>query len=254
IRQIRVPSTVLSQADSGVGVKNGVNVRGKKNFAGVFAPPAAVICDLALLDTLEDRDWLSGVAEAFKVAIIKDRAFLDRLIADSPAIAARDRDAMARLVHRCAELHLEHIACSGDPFETGSARPLDFGHWSAHRMEALTDYELRHGEAVSIGMALDCEYAAAIGLIDAGEAELVIEALAAVGLPVWHRVLDRMEPSGRRSVLGGLREFREHLGGELCVTLPDGLGHKVEVHEMDEAILETCIDRLRVKLATSSPR
>jgi 3-dehydroquinate synthase len=247
LRQIRVPSTVLAQADSGVGVKNGVNLRGKKNFAGVFAPPAAVICDLDLLETLSDRDWIAGTAEAFKVAIIKDRAFLDWLIEATPAIVARDRDAMARLVERCAELHLEHIRTSGDPFETGSARPLDFGHWAAHRAESLTGYDLRHGEAVAIGIALDGEIAVATGLLGREEQDLVIGALAATGLPVWHPVLARREPSGRLAILDGIREFREHLGGELCVTLPDGLGRKVEVHELDEALVEACTERLRAR-------
>jgi 3-dehydroquinate synthase len=247
LRQIRVPSTVLAQDDSGVGVKNGINLFGKKNFAGAFAPPAAVFCDLDLLDTLEDRDWIAGTAEAFKVAVIKDRAFLDWLVEATPAVVARDREVMAGLVRRAAALHVEHIATSGDPFETGAARPLDFGHWSAHRIEAMTDHELRHGEAVAIGMALDCEYAAAIGLITGVERDLVIDALEAMTLPVWHRVLDRTHPSGRRGVLDGLREFREHLGGELCVTLPDGLGRKVEVHEMDEALVLAAIDRLRAR-------
>jgi 3-dehydroquinate synthase len=247
IRQIRVPSTVLAQADSGVGVKNGVNLHGKKNFAGVFAPPAAVINDLNLLDTLSDRDWLAGVAEAFKVAIIRDRAFLDRLIEATPDVLARDTHAMEHLVRRCAELHCEHIGTSGDPFEMGSARPLDFGHWSAHRIEGLTGYELRHGEAVSIGMALDCEYAARIGRLTREEADLVIDALAAINLPVHHPVLERRDASGRLSVLAGLREFREHLGGDLCVTLPDGLGKKVEVHEMDEALLEASAEALQAR-------
>jgi 3-dehydroquinate synthase len=249
LRQIRVPSTVLSQNDSGVGVKNGINLLGKKNFAGVFAPPAAVFCDLDLLDTLADRDWIAGTAEAFKVAIIKDRAFLDRLIQITPDVVKRDRDAMAELVYRCAKLHLDHIAGSGDPFEQGTARPLDFGHWAAHRAESLTDYEVRHGEAVAMGMALDCEVAVERGLLAREEADLVVDALEAMGLPTWHAVLDRRHASGRRMVLDGIREFREHLGGELCVTLPDGLGSKVEVHELDEATVEGCLDRLRDRAA-----
>jgi 3-dehydroquinate synthase len=247
LRQVRLPSTVLAQADSGVGVKNGINLRGKKNFAGAFAPPAAVLCDLDLLDTLADRDWIAGTSEAFKVAIIKDARFLDDLRRNTPAVRQRDRDAMAWLVRRCAELHLDHIARSGDPFETGNARPLDFGHWAAHRAESLTGYEMRHGEAVAMGMALDCEIAGDLGLLDRDEVDLVIRSLAAMGLPVWHPVLEDRDPDGRRAILAGIREFREHLGGELCVTLPDGLGRKVEVNELDETLVEAAAVRLRLR-------
>jgi len=245
VRQIRVPSTVLAQNDSGVGVKNGVNLFGKKNFAGVFAPPAVVFDDLDLLESLSDRDWIAGTSEAFKVAIIKDRAFFDWLVANARGIPARDPAVMERLVRRCAELHVEHIGGSGDPFEQGAARPLDFGHWSAHRLEALTGYALRHGEAVAIGIALDTEYAVRVGRLTREEGDIVHRALVESGLPVWHDALERADDEGRLVVLEGLREFQEHLGGELTVTLPDGLGRKVEVHEMDELVLERCVRRLR---------
>ncbi len=91
LRQIRIPTTVLSQGDSGVGVKNGVNRFGIKNYYGAFAPPWAVMIDTDFLKTLEQRDWISGIAEAFKVGIIKDRAFLDYLEEKEEKIASRDQ-------------------------------------------------------------------------------------------------------------------------------------------------------------------
>ena len=233
VRLIRVPTTVLSQNDSGVGVKNSVNAFGKKNFLGTFAPPYAVLNDAEFLTTLSDRDWRSGISEAIKVALLKDPAFFAFLEERAAALAARDMDAMRWLVYRCAELHLEHIATAGDPFELGSSRPLDFGHWAAHKLEQLSDYEIRHGEAVAIGLALDSTYAYLGGLLPADDWRRILRLIAAVGLPLTAPELTRRAPGGDLTVLAGLDEFREHLGGQLTVMLLAGIGHGVEVHEMD---------------------
>ena len=167
VRHVRIPTTTLSQADSGIGVKNGINAFGKKNFIGTFAPPHAVINDFNLLATLEPRDKRAGYVEAVKVACIRDAKFFDELERDAEKLAAFEPAAMKRLIHRCAELHLDHIATSGDPFELGSARPLDFGHWAAHKLEQLSNFQIRHGEAVAIGIALDVIYSRQTGLLDA---------------------------------------------------------------------------------------
>ena len=138
VRVIRLPTTVLAQNDAGVGVKNGLNAYGKKNFLGTFAPPWAVIDDELFLTTLSARDWRAGTSEAVKVALLRDAAFFAELERLAPAVAERDLGAMRALIRRCAELHLAHIAGGGDPFEMGCARPLDFGHWSAHKLERLS--------------------------------------------------------------------------------------------------------------------
>lgn len=240
-RLVRIPSTVLSQNDSGVGVKNGLNLGGVKNFLGTFAAPAAVITDFNLLTTLSDRDWIAGAAEAFKVAAIKDLDFLGWLVASAAVLRRRDRPAMEELVHRCATLHLEHIAANGDPFEQGAARPLDFGHWSAHKLESLTNHELRHGEAVAVGIVLDLRYAAALGFVSRDDADCVIAGMRTLGLPVWHEALGCCDPAGRPFILEGIEEFREHLGGRLAVTLPKPLGARIEVDQLDETLLRACL-------------
>ncbi|MGH6916891.1 MAG: 3-dehydroquinate synthase, partial [Geminicoccaceae bacterium] len=158
IRLIRVPTTVLAQDDSGVGVKNGVNLLGVKNFVGTFAPPFAVLNDIDLLARLPDRDKIAGMAEAVKVALIRDEKFFAWLERHAEDLVTFRRPALARMIRRCAELHMHQIAHGGDPFETGSARPLDYGHWSAHKLETLTRHHVRHGEAVAIGVALDARY------------------------------------------------------------------------------------------------
>jgi 3-dehydroquinate synthase len=236
IRHIRVPTTVLSQNDSGVGVKNGINLNGVKNFVGTFAPPFAVLNDFALLDRLPAREKIAGLAEAVKVALIRDLAFFLWLERNADALAAFEPDAMAWMIRRCAELHMHQIARGGDPFETGSARPLDFGHWSAHKLESLTDYHLRHGEAVAIGIALDARYSVLAGLLPAGSEDRIAVLLEALGFKLWHPALRTCNAKGTPAILEGLREFREHLGGEFTVTLLTSLGVGIEVHEINETL------------------
>lgn len=244
LRLVRVPTTVLAQCDSGVGVKNAINLNGVKNLIGTFAPPFAVLNDFDFLHTLPERGWTDGIAEAFKVAVIKDRAFFDWLVANAPALRARDEAAMEHLVRRCAELHLEHIRAHGDPFEFGAARPLDYGHWSAHRLEAMSNYKISHGHAVAIGLVLDAAYAVAMGWLGLEEFELLYKGLAEVGFELWHDLLERKR-NGELDVLQGLREFREHLGGDLCLTMPRGLGASFEIGEMDHGQVAHAIERLK---------
>jgi len=252
VRVVRVPSTVLAQADSAVGVKNGINAFGKKNFLGTFAPPFGVIVDFALLATLERRDTLAGMAEAVKVALVRDRAFFEWIEGQVAALARCEAGPLAELVRRSAELHMAHIAGGGDPFEMGSARPLDYGHWSAHKLESLTAHRLRHGEAVAIGMALDALYSEEQGLCEPRLAERVLAVLRGLGLPLWDEALLE-ERAGRPRVFDGLAEFREHLGGELTLTLLREPGRGVEVHEVDEARMRAALVRLRVEAHAPRP-
>ncbi len=250
VRHIRIPTTVLSQNDSGVGVKNGVNYRGKKNFLGTFAPPAAVFNDAEFLTTLSGKDWRSGISEAVKVALIKDAAFFEWLEANAQALVNNDLPAMQELVYRCAALHMAHIGGSGDPFESGSSRPLDFGHWSAHKLEQLTDFALRHGEAVAIGIAVDSVYSSLLGWIDTAAAERIVRLLVNLQLPVYHPLLE-MQNGVSSPVIKGLQEFREHLGGRLTICLLKAIGQGAEVHIIDEVLLNKAVEHLKVNYASN---
>ena len=230
IRHLRVPTTVLSQNDSGMGVKNGINYRGKKNFVGTFSPPVAVFNDSLFLLTLNDRAWMSGISEAIKVALIKDAGFFGWIEAHTENLRRRDSEAMDYLIFRCAELHLQHIA-GADPFEFGSSRPLDFGHWSAHKLEQLTHFEVLHGEAVAIGIALDTVYSAIVGMLPPHDAQRVLTVFQELGLPIFHPLLQGEKTT--HPLLAGLEEFREHLGGQLTIMLLQAIGQGVEVHELD---------------------
>jgi 3-dehydroquinate synthase len=245
LRFVRIPTTVLGQNDAGVGVKNGMDEGGAKNFAGTFAPPFAVINDFEFLKSLPQQEWIGGVAEAFKVAIIKDKAFFRYLCRQANALRSRDQAVMEKVVEKTARLHLRHIASSGDPFEFGSARPLDFGHWAAHRLELMSNFTLGHGCAVAVGLALDSTYAMLKGMISPAEREQIVHGLADCGLPVWSPLLERANSSGDLDVLAGLEQFREHLGGKLCITLPKPLGAKVEVHHVNLPLMKKAIGLLR---------
>jgi len=242
IRHIRIPTTVLSQNDSGVGVKNGINYASKKNFLGSFVPPVAVFNDFHFLTTLSMEEWRSGISEAIKVALIKDKSFFTWLQKNDNALANRDMPAMQYLIKRCAKMHLEHIA-GGDPFEMGSSRPLDFGHWSAHKLEQLSNFTIRHGEAVALGIALDSSYSYISGRLSESDAKSIITLMKNIGFATTHPL---MEITGIDCpILKGLNEFREHLGGKLTIMLLDAIGKGVEVHELDTKLLIKASDWLR---------
>lgn len=246
VRHVRVPTTVLAQNDSGVGVKNGINAFGKKNFLGSFAPPFAVLNDTSFLRTLHPRDRVSGMAEAVKVALIRDGLFFEWIEANAEALSVFAPVATARMIRRCAELHMRQIA-SGDAFETGLGRPLDFGHWCAHKLEALTGHELRHGEAVAIGIALDTRYSVQAGMLDAGEDERVYRLLKKLGFYLWHPAMESRDPGGRRLLLDGIEEFREHLGGQLTLSMLRAVGRAEDVHSLETDLILQAMSWLRRK-------
>ncbi len=251
VRLVRLPSTTLSQGDSGVGVKNGVNAFGRKNYLGCFAVPHAVINDAELLTSLSDRDWRCGFSEAVKVGIVKDASLFERIEANAALIAQRRPDPSLEIINASALLHLRHITQGGDPFETTSLRPLDFGHWSAHRMEALSAHAIRHGEAVAIGIAIDVLYAARIGTFDNISADRVVRCLETLGFSLTHPLLADAD-----EVLDGIEEFREHLGGPLTISLPVRSGTCIGVHEIDVNTMRAVLAELleRTPIAKENPR
>ncbi|WP_339866950.1 3-dehydroquinate synthase [uncultured Algoriphagus sp.] len=238
IRLIRIPTTVLSQNDSAVGVKNSVNLFGKKNYLGTFTPPYAVLNDFNFLKTLDDRDWRSGISEAIKVALIKDLSFFTWIEENSSALAAREMAPMQELIIRCAQMHLDHIS-GKDPFEFGSSRPLDFGHWAAHKLEHLSDFRIRHGEAVAIGIALDSTYSYLKEWISEDDLTRIIAVFKTLGFELFAPEL------GGDNLIKGLKEFQEHLGGQLTIMLLKALGKGEEVHEMDHELIHQAIDLLK---------
>ena len=247
IRLIRLPTTTLAQADSGVGVKNAINCFDKKNWIGTFAVPWAVVNDAGLLQTLPDRDFHSGFSEAVKVSLLKDVSEFHWLCENAKSIRDREMTRVTRAIHRSCLLHLRHITEGGDPFEMLESRPLDFGHWSAHRLEPLTDFQIRHGEAVAIGVAIDCFYSAIKFGFPESDAMKVCECLSGMGMQLWH---DALAPIDR--LLEGLEEFRQHLGGRLTITMLRAIGEPINVHEIDVDAMKLAIGKLKKVAAEQS--
>lgn len=243
VRLIRVPTTVLAQNDAGIGVKNSVNAYGKKNFIGTFAPARAIINDSHFLRSLPQRDWIAGIAEAVKVSLIKDPMFFAYLEKHAEALLRRDMPTMQYVIRRCAQLHLDHISKGGDPFELGSSRPLDFGHWAAHKIEALSGHAIRHGEAVAIGIELDATYSYFAGLITDDELSRITTLFDALGFSKWRDHLSLLVEGERLE--NALNEFKEHLGGVLTITLLRRIGLGLDVHEIDAHRMRQAVEAVR---------
>jgi len=245
VRLVRLPTTTLSQDDSGVGVKCAINRFGKKNWVGAFSVPYAVVNDFAFLTSQDEETCRAGLIEAVKVSLVKDGGFFEWIAREVEPLAALRREQLETCVERSALAHARHIAEGGDPFETGNSRPLDFGHWSAHKLEQISGFAISHAHAVAIGVALDTLYSARCGLLRERDAERVLDVIEALRLPIWSDELDRRDDAGRRIVHRGLEEFREHLGGELTVLLLRELGRGQDVHHLDEGLVDACLDELR---------
>jgi 3-dehydroquinate synthase len=250
IRHIRIPTTTLSQGDGGVGVKNGVNYFGKKNWVGSFAIPHAVVNDIDFLRLLPIPQRRAGIIEAIKVALIRDRTLFEAMEGMAGRLATLEEAALETVIRRSAELHMDHIALGGDPFELGSARPLDFGHWSAHKLEQISNFRIGHGDAVAIGMAVDLIYARRRGLLSVEDEQRALGLIRAVGFNLYAPELATRQ-NGELVIVRGLEEFREHLGGELTITLVTGIGEATEVHEIDSGVLPAVLEELAVRFGAA---
>jgi 3-dehydroquinate synthase len=246
---IRLPTTSLSQADGGLGVKNGVNYFAKKNWLGSFVVPHAVVNDFAFLHSLTPRDRRAGLIEAVKVALIRDAKFFEFIAERVDALAAFTPEPYEAVVRESARQHMEHIATGGDPFERGSARPLDFGHWAAHKLEQLSEFRVSHGEAVAVGMAIDLIYARRIGLLPETHANRILDIIQRLGFELFAPIKEIRGPSGRQDMLDGLEEFREHLGGRLTIPMIRAPGDRLDIHEMDGPVVKAAFDELRQRYA-----
>ena len=240
VRMIRIPTTTLAQDDSAMGVKCGVNMYGQKNALGCFTSPWAILCDEHFLATLPIEHWLGGFSEVVKIALLKDAPLFEQLETRAKSILSRDMQSATPILRRSAWLHREHILNGGDPFEIGSARPLDHGHWSAHRLEVLSQFAVPHGQAVSIGIALDACLAVEMRLLDASVAKRILRLLQSLQLPIWHPILE-----ADNELFAGLEQFRQHLGGNFAIPLLNAIGSSREVTRISAEDLRKSIITLR---------
>ena len=228
LRLVRIATTTLSQADSAMAVKNGINAFGKKNYMGVFSTPWTIINDEDTLETLTMPDWLAGFSEAIKVALLKDPLLFEYIYRNCDGIRTRNLDVSIPVIRRSAKLHFDHITLNGDPFEFQDARPLDFGHWSAHKLEQMSGFELSHGQAVAIGIAIDATYANFMGWLSDVDHRRILKCLDGTGFNLYHRSMQH-----GKTLLGGLDEFQEHLGGRLTIPSISKVGRAFDIFEID---------------------
>jgi 3-dehydroquinate synthase len=219
---VQVPTTLLSQVDSSVGGKTGINHPLGKNMVGAFYQPLRVVCDLDTLKTLPDRELSAGLAEVIKYGPIADMAFLDWIEANVDRLLARDPDALAHAVQRSCEIKAWVVG--QDERESGLRAILNFGHTFGHAIEAGMGYgQWLHGEAVGCGMVMAAELSRALGLVDEAFVVRLRTLIQRAGLPVVGPRLDATDNAGRYLEL--MRVDKKAEAGEIRFVVIDGPSH-----------------------------
>jgi 3-dehydroquinate synthase len=226
---IQVPTTLLSQVDSSVGGKTGVNHPLGKNMIGAFKQPTLVLADMSQLATLPDRELSAGLAEIIKYALIRDTDFLQWLEQQMPALLARDPAVLAEAVYRsCA--HKARIVAA-DEHELGERALLNLGHTFGHAIESHMGYGVwLHGEAVAVGMLMAADLSMRLGWLSAAEVVRIRDVLQAARLPV------EVPKMSADDFLGWMMQDKKVLAGQLRLILLQGLGHGV-IHQGTDAVL-----------------
>ena len=219
LRFLQIPTTLLAQVDSSVGGKVGINLSQAKNMVGAFLQPLGVLIDIATLDTLPKREYVSGLAEVLKYGVILDAEFFADLEAHVAKLVARDPPTLIRVIGRSCRLKAD-VVQQDEREETGLRAVLNYGHTFAHAFEALVGYgELLHGEAVSIGMMCAARLAQRLDRVDAAFVERQKALIEALGLPTKAPKLDR------EKILATMMHDKKVEHGKLRFILPTRMGH-----------------------------
>jgi len=219
IRFFQVPTTLLSQVDSSVGGKVGINLPGAKNMVGNFLQPLGVLVDTSTLATLPDREFRSGLGEVVKYGVALDAGMFEHLEGSAGQLLARDPATLVETIARCCRLKAE-VVRRDEREQSGLRAVLNYGHTFAHAFETLTGYtKLLHGEAVAVGMACAARLAQRLGRVDRGFVERQRALLEALGLPVRTPKIDP------RKVLAAMTHDKKVRHGRLRFVLPSRLGH-----------------------------
>jgi 3-dehydroquinate synthase len=231
---LQVPTTLLAMLDASVGGKTGVDAPRGKNLIGAFHPPAAVIADPLTLTSLPEREYRAGLAEAVKHGLVADRAYFEWMEAEAPAVIRRDPATVSRLVRRSVEIKAEVV--SGDERESGRRSILNAGHTVAHALEQVSRYQVPHGEAVALGLIVECQLAEGLGVAPAGLTARVASLLARLGLPP--RLPQRLDSNALLRSMAGDKKNR---GGRTRFALAAGVGQIQEVDGWTTPVSEAAI-------------
>lgn len=242
---IQIPTTLLSQVDSSVGGKTGINSPHGKNLIGAFHQPLAVITDISLLNTLPKRELASGYAEVAKYGLLGDKGFFEWLEAAAPTIMRGDAQARIHAIKRSCEAKARIVA--EDETETGVRALLNLGHTFGHALESATNYSQRllHGEGVAIGMVQAFRFSERLKLCAPGTSERVALHLKGVGLPTHvSQIPGDLPPAA--TLLDMMRQDKKAQGGKLTFILVKGVGEAFIAKDVpDHDVLDFLTEDLR---------
>jgi 3-dehydroquinate synthase len=234
LRLVQIPTTLLSQVDSSIGGKVGVNLAAGKNLVGAFHPPAMVACDPDVLSTLPRREFRSGLYEVVKYGVIRSRSLFDGVLSDLTAVFAHDSDVLSPLIAECCRIKADIV--SQDERESGPRRVLNFGHTVGHALEAVTRYRrFRHGEAIAYGMLAAAQISTARGSLSQEDHSRLKELIRRMGpLPL---VTDLRVKDALDAVLLD----KKVINGRLHFVLANGIGATTIVPDVTPKELRTAM-------------
>ena len=233
---VQIPTTLLSQVDSSVGGKTGVDIPEGKNLVGAFYQPKAVYIDTAVLTTLPVEELLGGVAEVIKYGVIRDFEFYCFLEKNLDAILALNPPVIQEMIHTCCKIKAEVVA--EDEREADLRRILNFGHTIGHAVEAASNFSLIHGHAVAIGMVAALRLAVSSGLCKRKEAGRVATLIHAFGLPT-----EIPEGMDAQSIKAYIKTDKKSIAGSVFYVLPTTIGKVIITNELTEEQIDTVLQR-----------
>lgn len=235
IAYIQIPTTLLAQVDSSVGGKTGVNLPQGKNLVGAFCQPELVFVDVDFIDTLPEREYLTGLAEVIKYGIIRDQDFFEYLENHLEQIKARNSECLMHIIHRCCAIKADIVA--QDETENGLRALLNLGHTFGHAFEALTNYQqFTHGEAVAIGTICAARLACRLDLLSRQDADRIENLLAGYGLPV---VFGNLNTS---KIIAQMHKDKKNIGGKMPIVLPVSIGNSQIFNNLSEIDVAAVLD------------
>jgi 3-dehydroquinate synthase len=239
---VQVPTTVLSQVDSSVGGKTGINTRFGKNLVGAFYQPKLVLADTKVLNTLPRRQLLAGYGEVVKYGFIDDLDFFEWLEGNGQALLDGDMDKRRHAILTSCAAKARVVA--EDEFESGKRALLNLGHTFGHALEAETGYSdlLFHGESVAIGMAMAFDLSRQLGLCSRDDAKRAIAHMKRVGLPTDFSTLDTREWTVDM-LMNHMSRDKKVESGKLTFILVRGIGQAFITRDVDEMALREMLAR-----------
>ena len=218
LRYLRVPTTLVGLIDAGIGLKVGVNFEQRKNLIGAYYPPQAVFCDYSFINSLPLAEVHCGLAEIVKIAAVRDATLFELVESHySDLLQRRWTPKVEQILHRASAAMLEEL--EANPFEVSLRRLPDYGHEFGHMLEELSGYQLRHGEAVAIGMLISNYLAVSLGLLAESDYQRILNLIIAIGLPTWHPCV-----TADNLWQGIFHHILPHKGGQLHLVVPHAIG------------------------------